>query len=62
MSNFKAKIHKIRFPHAPLHGELICVSQDSLAVFNRPTSKEGKGNEKEKGERGKEGQGINHAL
>jgi len=44
MSDFKAKMHKIRFPQTPL-GDLAGLPTDPLAVFTGPTSKgrEGKG-------------------
>jgi len=53
MSDFKAKMHQIRFPETPLQGELTALPQ-TRSCIKGPTSKrrEGKGVER-KGEEGK---------
>jgi len=63
MSDFKAKMHQIRFPlrlrPRPLWGSLQH-SPDPLAVFKGPTSKGRRGREgdrKGRGGKGKEGRG-----
>jgi len=50
MSDFEAKMHQIRFPLG-----LRPDPPNLLAVFKRPTSK---GRERERGERGRGGEGV----
>jgi len=59
MSDFKAKMHQIRFPPGLLPRSRwgsLQRSPDSLAVFRRPTSKE-REEEEGKGEKGKAREG-----
>jgi len=60
MSDFKAKMHQIRFPLGlhprPRLGSLQC-SPNSLAVFKGPNSKGREGKGKGKGGKGSDGKG-----